>query len=657
MNQEQLRELCSSSIRLDAITLNRTGSYFHPARLELRPLTILCGENGSGKSTWMKVLRFLRDVAHDEDFPFALSETHLPVVQRTPTFINATTIVLSELDLIAEHVSDCLSSHGYDNESTDSSIASASISLEATVLKTLEVPIDSQQVFGNGDGSLPGDLPLDRLNTAHAGDRILVEIELQNCTDEIGSEDADAVSYLSMHINATLVLSLAKRKSYLDLRDNSLGEHRTPTRVGRVETVECGLDYFRDSEAKDSIDARGYPSDEDINLCRYGIECIRRWLQEITRNVNVIFANRSCIDDSTVEEYDDFGKQMDEAVKMLSVGELGGSSTALARAFVVNNLLQSGDFSPQDTHDIVDSLVEDESYLTPNDLKLSTSERRNKILSWNALTRSRLDLSKLESETPKSLDDEEFLGVLKLIPGTPLVNYIPGYLVYDLDSYIKYWMESLLGARRVTTRHFKCPPCGFLLDRDNHAGMKVVQDRADYTQGTLEYRSPAGTMSSGFHHIFPVLVQTGVMWNGDTFMIESPEAHLHPTLQVKLTEYFLLHAETGRQFALETHSDLVVRRVLRSILEEEIRQDDVRIYFTRLGPVFTDEDLRNMPYYVSQSGRKALSEERSAYLDLIGINDKGQIMNWPPGFMDADIIESRRLMDAMYGDSEDLADE
>ena len=45
------------------------------------------------------------------------------------------------------------------------------------------------------------------------------------------------------------------------------------------------------------------------------------------------------------------------------------------------------------------------------------------------------------------------------------------------------------------------------------------------------------------------------------------------------------------------------------------------------------------------------------FRSLIRINDKGQIMNWPPDFMDADIIESRRLMDAMYGGVEGEDDE
>ena len=41
----------SSPFTLQAMTLRGIGPYHNGARLEFRPLTILCGENGTGKST------------------------------------------------------------------------------------------------------------------------------------------------------------------------------------------------------------------------------------------------------------------------------------------------------------------------------------------------------------------------------------------------------------------------------------------------------------------------------------------------------------------------------------------------------------------------------------------------------------------------------
>ena len=51
-NDAQPPRMLSAPLRLTAMTLRGLGPYLHGARLDIKPLTILCGENGSGKSTW-----------------------------------------------------------------------------------------------------------------------------------------------------------------------------------------------------------------------------------------------------------------------------------------------------------------------------------------------------------------------------------------------------------------------------------------------------------------------------------------------------------------------------------------------------------------------------------------------------------------------------
>src|SRR5690242_8875616 len=59
---------------MHAITVRGIGSYLHGARLEIRPLTVLCGTNGSGKPTWFKVLNMLKDsISANNCFPFGWS--------------------------------------------------------------------------------------------------------------------------------------------------------------------------------------------------------------------------------------------------------------------------------------------------------------------------------------------------------------------------------------------------------------------------------------------------------------------------------------------------------------------------------------------------------------------------------------------------------
>jgi ABC-type lipoprotein export system ATPase subunit len=136
-------------------------------------------------------------------------------------------------------------------------------------------------------------------------------------------------------------------------------------------------------------------------------------------------------------------------------------------------------------------------------------------------------------------------------------------------------------------------------------------------------------LSTGFHQLAPIILQGGLALPGEIVAVQNPEAHLHPELQIGIAEYFVNEAKTGKIFVIETHSDLIIRRALRAILQEEISQNHVGIYFTEKN--------------------KVAANATSSSLKPITVDAMGRISNWPKGFMDADIKESRRMMDAMYG--------
>lgn len=87
----------------------------------------------------------------------------------------------------------------------------------------------------------------------------------------------------------------------------------------------------------------------------------------------------------------------------------------------------------------------------------------------------------------------------------------------------------------------------------------------------------------------------------------------------------------GRTVVIETQSDLVIRRVLRAMIEEDPRfsQRVSRIYFCNLERIDDDFD--------------------QARIAPLALDERGRVKNWPEGFLDTSLNESRRLMDAMYG--------
>jgi hypothetical protein len=232
---------------------------------------------------------------------------------------------------------------------------------------------------------------------------------------------------------------------------------------------------------------------------------------------------------------------------------------------------------------------------------------------------------------------------------------------YLFESYVCYWCEKLLGVSIVSLdsellldrRHRRLesmwldaetdiPPLGMLCDSravwtdpDPKNLFRFVNPCFGEIIGAPQ--SPE-QMSAGFHQLTPVIVQLGAMCGGAILAVENPEVHLHPSLQLATTEMFVQHATTGRLIIIETHSDLVVRRVMRAILSGEIPQQSAVIYFVDKGTMETVDSNGNV-------------ENRVGYSTLspLRVNELGQIDNWPRGFLDEDIGESQRLMDAVYG--------
>jgi AAA ATPase domain len=141
---------------------------------------------------------------------------------------------------------------------------------------------------------------------------------------------------------------------------------------------------------------------------------------------------------------------------------------------------------------------------------------------------------------------------------------------------------------------------------------------------------PWSAMSTGFHQLAPIVVQAGLLHQHEIMAVENPEVHLHPSLQIEIAEFFVHQANAGKVMLIETHSDLIVRRILRAIRQEDIKQEAVRIYFTHLG-----QGPENAKW-------------KHALMERLQVNDRGQIENWPTGFMDDDLREADRWLQANF---------
>lgn len=124
----------------------------------------------------------------------------------------------------------------------------------------------------------------------------------------------------------------------------------------------------------------------------------------------------------------------------------------------------------------------------------------------------------------------------------------------------------------------------------------------------------------GVGQIYPIVIEGLRMNSGDTLLLEQPETHLHPKLQMQIADYFIALALSGKNVIVETHSDHIINRLVRRMVEDNsgILKDLIGIQF------------------ITPTENGATTEEI-----IIG---KYGIANWPDDFFDQVALEQGRII-------------
>jgi len=132
------------------------------------------------------------------------------------------------------------------------------------------------------------------------------------------------------------------------------------------------------------------------------------------------------------------------------------------------------------------------------------------------------------------------------------------------------------------------------------------------TKDTEEWRRPAN-IGYGLSYAFPILVAGLLAKPGQILIIDSPEAHLHPTGQSKFGEFLSVVASSGVQVILETHSDHILNGIRLAVSKQKITPEKIAIHFFLPDP----DDKNNMPRVLSPL-----------------VDKLGNLSEWPDGFFD-----------------------
>ena len=137
---------------------------------------------------------------------------------------------------------------------------------------------------------------------------------------------------------------------------------------------------------------------------------------------------------------------------------------------------------------------------------------------------------------------------------------------------------------------------------------------------TVSEPTLATNLGFGISYILPIIATGLIAKRGSYFIVENPEAHLHPSAQSKIGRFLAMVANAGVNVIIETHSDHVINGIQIAVAEGRISNSLTIINF------FNEDEEISQPN-----------------IQEISINAVGELDNWPKGFFDQTQIDFAHL--------------
>lgn len=129
---------------------------------------------------------------------------------------------------------------------------------------------------------------------------------------------------------------------------------------------------------------------------------------------------------------------------------------------------------------------------------------------------------------------------------------------------------------------------------ENNTVMELVYEWMNYLElGNIEIRNSENAIQLnigdnniadvgfGVGQALPILVEGITMNYEQSLLIEQPEIHLHPRMQMRMADFLISLASTNHNLIVETHSDHIINRIVRRALEckDDSLINNIVIYF------------------------------------------------------------------------------
>ncbi|USZ68318.1 DUF3696 domain-containing protein [Halorussus salilacus] len=103
-------------------------------------------------------------------------------------------------------------------------------------------------------------------------------------------------------------------------------------------------------------------------------------------------------------------------------------------------------------------------------------------------------------------------------------------------------------------------------------------------------------------------------------LIEQPEIHLNPRIEASLADFFIDVMESGTNLIIETHSEYLLNRLQRRVVDGKIENKDQLVI-----------------YFISKEGIESKVKE-------IKVSSSGSLSDWPEGFFQDDFEDAVEIL-------------
>lgn len=179
--------------------------------------------------------------------------------------------------------------------------------------------------------------------------------------------------------------------------------------------------------------------------------------------------------------------------------------------------------------------------------------------------------------------------------------------VSTFSKQVEYWMDYIIP--------------GIEINADDMTELRI--SKMSLRQPALDtgFLSPYN-FGFGISYVLPIVLTGLLAESGSVFLVENPEAHLHPKGQSHIGYFLAIMALSGVQVIVETHSEHILNGIRIAALKSAMKPEDISINFFSID---------------------ACGAETKHKVEHIPLNDRMDLEAWPEGFLDQEEEDLRTL--------------